>query len=341
MIFVQKNNVGQKTFYKLLNIVMKNILFYLILIALNASCDKEEDVNPLPGEQGWHKNNTIEISGTSRNYHVYLPENASNAPIVVLLHGNRSNNDELLGFTNVKAPYKVWETIAAQENIILIAPNGTDGSSGHRGWNDCRSDSDGNPVSNDVLFIDNLIDFIGQEHLADASKVFAVGTSNGGHMAMRLAQEMPDKLTAFAVIVASNPVNSQCTNTTLPISALFMNGTEDPINPYEGGEMSSNRGEVLSAQETIDYWVNRNQTDTTPTITDFTDTDTTDNSTVKKYLYANGTNNTEVIFYEVIGGGHTEPSIGERYGNLFKAVVKEQNGDIEMATEVWNFFRTK
>jgi len=120
-----------------------------------------------------------------------------------------------------------------------------------------------------------------------------------------------------------------------------MNGTVDPINPFEGGEMKGDRGEVRSAEETIDYWVNRNQTDTTPMVTDFPDTDTSDNSTIKKHLYGNGTSNTEVAFYEVVGGGHTEPSIAERYSNAFKIIVKEQNGDIEMADEVWDFFKTK
>lgn len=327
----------------MINIVMKNILFYLALIVLTIGCNKEDDsYPPLPGEQGWHKNQTIDVSGTSRNFHLYLPENVENAPIVILLHGNRSDNDELMGFTRVKAPYQTWEDIAKQENIILVAPNGTNSSNDHRGWNDCRSDVTGNPEANDVLFIDNLIDFVMNEHKADSSKVFAVGTSNGGHMAMRLAQEIPNKLRAFAAIVASSPVNSQCTISTLPISALFMNGTDDPINPYEGGQMASNRGEVLSAEETIAYWVNRNQTDTTPTTTDLADMNTSDKSTLKKYLYMNGINNTEVAFYEVVGGGHTEPSIAQRYGGLFKdLVVGEQNGDVEMSNEVWNFFESK
>ncbi len=321
---------------------MKNILFYLSFAAVLLSCNTEDDSNaPLPGEEGWHKNQTINISGTTRNYHIYLPNSVSNAPVVFLLHGNRSDKDQIMGFTNAKAPYKVWENIAIQENIILVVPNGVMGANNHRGWNDCRSDADGNPNSNDVLFIDSLIQFVLNEHSANATRVFAVGTSNGGHMAMRLAQEIPDKLTAFGAIVASNPVNTQCVNATVPISALFMNGTQDPINPYEGGEMSDDRGEVYSSQETIDYWVNRNQTNTTPTVTDFADTDTGDNCTVRKHVYANGINNTEVVFYEVTGGGHTEPSISERYSNAFKLIVKEQNGDIEMANEVWNFFKTK
>lgn len=321
---------------------MKSILLYVALAATLSNCNKDNSPPPpAPNGSGWHTDQAIDISGTNRDYHLYIPENPANAPVVILLHGNRSSNNELMGFTGQKAPYKVWEMIAQQENLILVVPNGTDGTNGHRGWNDCRNDATGNPSSDDVLFMGNLIDLVLNEHQANGSKVYALGTSNGGHMAMRLAQDIPDKLTAFASIVASNPVNSQCASSNVPISALFMNGTEDPINPYEGGEMSSNRGEVLSAQETIDYWVNRNQTDTSPIVTDLADTDTSDNCTVKKHLYTNGTSNTEVAFYQVLAGGHTEPSISERYSNAFKLVVKEQNGDIEMASEVWEFFKTK
>ncbi len=324
---------------------MKLLPLY-VLVILVLGCDKSDnntiDKDPNLGpEIGLLENRKIVVSGEERDYHLYIPQNAINAPIVMLFHSNKSNNDELLGLTNVKAPYKIWLDLAERENIILIVPDGSEGSGGDNGWNDCRSDSKGNPNSNDVLFVSNLLDFVLNEYEANTSKVFAVGTSNGGHMAFRLAQEIPEKLKAFAAIVASNPINTQCVNSTLPISALIINGTEDPILPYEGGQMQSNRGEVYSTQQTIDYWVNRNQTNTTPLISNFDNTDTSDNCTITKHEYANGTNNTEVVLYQVIGGGHTEPSITERYSKLFKLVVKEQNGDVEMAKEVWSFFKTK
>ena len=321
---------------------MKNFLIFMSSALLLLSCQNDDGPDPpnMDGP-GWLKDQTIDISGTIRNYHLYIPENSTNSPMVFLLHGNRSNYDEIMGFTGVKAPYKAWESVAEQANLILVIPNGTDGPTGHRGWNDCRSNATGNPDSDDVLFVGGLIDFVLNEYQANASKVFAVGTSNGGHMAIRLAQEIPNKIKAFASIAASNPLNSQCTNSAVPISALIMNGTEDPILPYGGGPMAGNRGEVLSAQETIDYWVNRNQTETTPAVIDLPDTDPDDNSTVRKYLYQNGTSNSEVVLYEVIGGGHTEPSILQRYSDAFKIIVKEQNGDIEMANEVWDFFKTK
>ena len=160
-------------------------------------------------------------------------------------------------------------------------------------------------------------------------------------MAIRLAQEIPSKLKAFAAIVASNPVNSKCANSKTPISALFMNGTNDPFLPYLGGQMTKKRGKVLSTEKSIKYWIERNQTDTTATIKNITNLNKRDKSKVKKIMYSNGLNNTEVILYKILDGGHTEPSIDERYGRFFKRFVGEQNGDIEMAHQVWNFFKTK
>ncbi|MET2984724.1 alpha/beta hydrolase family esterase [Aureibaculum conchae] len=320
---------------------MKLISLFTILILLIGCSKSDDEVDESDFEKGLLENQSITISGTNRDYHLYVPNNPTNAPIVFLFHANRSNYNLLLGIgltanREIKAPYKTWINIAQQENIVLVVPNGID-----RGWNDCRNDATGNPNSDDVLFTEKLMDFVINKYQANSSKVFVVGTSNGGHMAMRLAQEIPNKLKAFAAIVAANPKDSQCTNSRMPVSALFMNGTEDDILPYEGGSMEGRRGNVFSAQETIDYWVNRNETDTTPIKTEFANTNTTDNCTVTKYVYGNGTNNTEVTFYKVDNGGHAEPSIAERYSDDFLSTLGNQNSDIEMAIEVWNFFKTK
>ncbi len=160
-------------------------------------------------------------------------------------------------------------------------------------------------------------------------------------MAMRLAEEMPDRIAAIGLIAASMPAHSECIAATTPVSALFMHGTNDPFAPYEGGPMVSDRGEILSIDESVAYWVARNGTDVDPVIETLTDSDPDEGSTVETARYSNGTNGTEVMRYKVIEGGHTEPSIQERYSNLVKSVLKEQNGDIEMAEEVWAFFATQ
>jgi len=62
---------------------------------------------------------------------------------------------------------------------------------------------------------------------------------------------------------------------------------------------------------------------------------------VEPYIYSIGIKGTEVILYKVYGGGHSAPSILERYSWLFEKYFGKQNHDIEMTTEVWNFFKNK
>ncbi len=91
-----------------------------------------------------------------------------------------------------------------------------------------------------------------------------------------------------------------------------MNGTDDPLLPYNGGTVAPDipgRGTVLSAQESVDFWVNFNQASSSPTIINFPDINIEDSSSVKSYIYSNGTEGTQIVLYEVSGGGHLEPSI--------------------------------
>lgn len=317
---------------------MKRLIPFLILF-FAVGCKKNVSTPPI--EKGLLKNQAITVGGLIRNYHIHVPNNPVNAPVVLLFHGNGSNYDEILGLTGIKAPYKKWLDIAQQENLILVVPNGSSGSTGSSGWNDCRNDAATNPTVDDMQFVISLLNHIKTKYNSNAAKVFALGTSNGGHFAIRLAQEIPDRITAFAAIVAANAVNSKCSNATTKVSALFMNGTSDPVIPYNGGSMTFNRGEVFSTDSTVSYWAKRNQTDILPEITMMPDINTNDNSTVTKSLYKNGSNGTEVALYKVTNGGHTEPSVAERYSALFLLAVGKQNGDIEMANEIWNFFKNK
>lgn len=318
---------------------MKLLLPILFISLLLSSCSKGDD--PAPNQEielGLITNKTINIGGVNREYHLFVPQNYSNAPIVLLFHGHNSDNTKLIEMT----PYKVWLDKAEAENIIVAIPNGLFTSEEEKGWNDCRSDAQTNSNADDVQFINNLIVEITNTYEGNASRVYISGSSNGGHMCIKLAQEIPEKITAFASLVSSNAVNSECSNSNIPVSALFMNGTSDPLLPYNGGQMTGNRGEVFSTENTIDYWVNRNGTNITPSISTFPDINTTDNSTVEMSIYSNGINSTEVALYKVIGGGHTEPSIVERYTPpLVPFALGNQNGDIEMVEEVWSFFENK
>ena len=314
---------------------LKRIVFVLLILS-TLSCNKK---NAPP--EGLQVHNTIVSGGIPRTYHLYIPNEGSNQALVILLHGGGGNNDDLIGLGNVKAPYKVWLSLAKQNNFMVAAPNATFGSTDERMWNDCRSDAEGNAMSDDVGFIEDMLDEIESNYDYNENKTYVMGTSNGGHMSIRLAEEIPDRITAFTAVVAANSANSQCTQSSVPVSAMFMNGTQDPILPYNGGEMISNRGLVYSADESVDYWVNKNGTSTTPIIENISNNNPDDGCHAVKYTYQNGTNGTEVVLYQIVDGGHAEPSIQERYRNFYLAVVGNQNGDFEMANAVWDFFKTK
>ena len=162
-------------------------------------------------------------------------------------------------------------------------------------------------------------------------------------MSIRLALELSNKIAAVAPVVAAKPAVS-CNDPVLPISILFLLGTDDPLSPFQGGEVAPTigaRGTVLSAQESLDFWREVNKTDANPIVTNFSDISDGDSSTMCKVLYDNGKRETQVILYEVKGGGHLEPSIQEQYAGIIEVSLGKQNHDIEMAREIWNFLRDK
>lgn len=287
---------------------------------------------------------TIRIAGVEREYHLFLPDDHHNAPVVLLFHGHTNSSDELIGLSGKRAPqasFRVWLDIAKKDNVILAIPNGRYVSRREQGWNDCRADAPTNSKADDVLFISKLLDSIVDEYQANPQRVYATGHSNGGHFAIRLAQEIPEKITAFAAISASNAANSECKDANIPVSALVMNGTADRFLPYIGGQMLAKRGDVLSTAGTIHYWIKRNGTDPFAELDKLPNTNVNDKSKVEKYTYKNGTNNTEVVLIKIINGGHTTPSIQVRNRRILLRLLGNQNADIEMAEEIWSFFKPK
>lgn len=120
-----------------------------------------------------------------------------------------------------------------------------------------------------------------------------------------------------------------------------MNGTADRFLPYRGGQMIAKRGNVFSTANTVQHWIQRNGTDSFAERIKLPNTNVRDKSRVEKYTYKNGINNTEVVLFKIINGGHTTPSLQVRSRRLLQRILGNQNADIEMADEVWSFFKPK
>jgi len=298
------------------------------------------------GIGGLMQHNTMQIDGMERTYDLYIPSDpgTSSHPLIFLLHGHGGSVSQLTGQNGNAAPHRVWLEIAEREKLILVIPSGALSPDGNPGWNDCRADAESNPKTDDVKFIRELIQTVAKSCAIDRSRIFASGMSNGGNMALRLALELSDQIAAVAVVASAMPKVNACGPPAHPVSVLFMNGTADPLLPYEGGEVAKGwgkRGSVISADASVHYWIKHNQTKTEPEAKQFPQRKQGGRSSVTRYRYSGGKEGTEVVLYKIEGGGHTEPSIKELYSGPFELQVGSQNCDIEMADEVWCFFKDK
>ena len=155
--------------------------------------------------------------------------------------------------------YYEFDRLADRHGFLAVYPDGFE-----QHWNDCRAAatySANTKNIDDVAFFGKMIDFFVAEQHANPDRVYATGISNGGQLAYRLALELPDRIAAVAPVAASLPddANLDCEKSGKPVAILVLNGTEDPMNPYEGGEVAlyglwGSRGTVLSTDATIRYF---------------------------------------------------------------------------------------
>ena len=287
----------------------------------------------------------FEASGKQRRYLLRRPATGARpTAIVLMLHGHTGSPEQLIGRKGRAAPYRRWSDIADRENLLLIAPQGLEGNDGYSGWNDCRADAETNPTDDDARFLTELIADAQRRYRTTSSRVYVVGTSNGGMMALRLAIERPERVTATAAIVAAMPAHSECAEPQRAEPVMFVNGTEDPLLPFTGGRIGKDRagrGEALSATDSIAIWARLAGASDPPRIVRLPDVSPDDGSTVLHETYAMRDGVPLAVLARIVGGGHTEPSRSQRYPRWTALLLGAQNGDIESADRIWDFFRAQ
>ena len=195
-----------------------------------------------------------EFDGRERTWLVYAPQNLQRpTPVVFVLPGSGQTAEALRLFTAYR-----FDELADRDGVLLVyAEAWAEGGVLGPEWNECRKNT---PLPahlehvDDVGFIVWLLEQVADRYPIDRDQVYATGISDGGQMSYRLATEHPRVFDAVAIVVAqqASPENSNCLNPRGPISVLVMNGTADPIIPYEGGIASfygfSAAGEVQSME---------------------------------------------------------------------------------------------
>lgn len=276
---------------------------------------------------------SISFRGQTRDYYIHTPssyQSNKSTPLVLAFHGGVGRGDTMAQKTGLNA-------VADREGFIVVYPNGIDrGDRGGR-WNDGRIASQQGAGSDDVAFVRALIDHLVRTKNIDSRRIYSTGGSNGGFFTQRLACELSDKISAFASVSATLPqsLQSRC-NPPRSISMLMINGTADPLVPWQGGQVQIGAGgNILSAPATVEFWRKHNNCSTNPNVEQLPDTQN-DGTKVKKATYSGCRNNTPLVFYTVEGGGHGWP--GSRSERRSEARSGKVSREILASYVIWNFF---
>lgn len=286
----------------------------------------------VPRLSGTLTKETIEVARLKRTYRLYVPRGlAKGAPLVVVMHGSGQNGAQM----RMETGY-AFERLADKHGFAVVYPNAYEGY-----WDVCSivGDVSANGLDiDDVGFITEMVDKLISEIGVDPGRVFATGGSRGGFMAFRLALEAPSRFRAVAAVSANvpTPQNFKCKPTGHGTSSvMIMNGTEDPLVPFNGGEVNLfglfyRNGTVRSSRESAQYFADLNNIAGAP---ETNETQAADGVRVEQVLWRNDAK-VEVELVAIHGGGHGIPQPYRRHPRILGPSPKEPNGP----EVIWAFF---
>ena len=284
-------------------------------------------------QQGDLSKHEITVDQLERSYLLYTPASAISSqktrPLVLVFHGGGGT---ARGIAKEVGPS--LHGIADHEGFLIAYPDAVD-----KIWDfgagliseslDVRID--------DRAYFAAVLDELTNTKPIDEQKIFATGISRGGQASYFVACVFPDRIRAIAPVAMPMPtfMLDLCPDTQ-GIGVAILNGTDDPLVPYDGGHIRvgrRERGEVMSTDDTINFWRSRNNCAAEPTAKAVLDPEN-DRMQVHKTSWEKCEHD-PVLLYRIQGGGHTWPS-GRQY--LPRFLVGPVNRDIDAATEIWSFF---
>lgn len=304
------------------------LLFPVLLLSCRPLSNRKSIQDLVKYEMSW--------DGYNREFYIHMPPSSKrDHPLPVLFHlhggGGTATGSVLLTFTR-------FNDLADRDGFIMVYPQAVD-----KNWNDGRKDGRVKAwVENidDVGFITEIIKVLDEEYKIDKSRIFTTGMSNGGFMSTRLICDRADLFKGAAILTAtlSKDYLPHC-DPSRPTAVLVMNGTADPIVPYDGGDikvLNRSRGAVISTDKFVDFWRNQNDCQGDARTTALSD-NVEDGTTVFIEEYNDCSKNSRVVLYRIEGGGHTWPG-GSQY--LGERLIGKTSREINACDIIWEFFKS-
>ena len=272
---------------------------------------------------------TINHNQIDRRFYLYVPNNyTANVPIPILFnfHGGGGDPFSYMNYTSD------MRGLAEANNFILIYPEAiADPGTGSISWIDKATN--GAP-RDETLFIESIIISVSSNYSVDLDRIYACGYSEGGIFSYELACRLNNYIAGIASVSGSMLSESERSNLGFsncspqhPTAIMLIPGTNDSNahSLYQGCCLDWGLDSYyLSVDQITDYWTNYNTTDNNPLVSDVSNTNTSDGSTVQRKIWSNGQGGVEVQELKIIGGEHEWPGTS---GNM----------DINANNEIWKF----
>jgi len=275
----------------------------------------------------------VSVKGEQRTFVLYVPRNLKpNAPLVFVFHGSGGDGASTREVTGYG-----FDALADANGFLVAYPDGYQTT-----WNDCRKDSP-QPARRANIDDESFVEaIIAKEHTGrdiDVRRVFAAGHSNGAQLSYRLAMERPNEFAGIAAISASlpTPENMACRPSDMPMPAMVINGTADPINPYEGGMVTlgpfTTLGTVISTRATAEYFAKIDGQTMPPQTVRLPHKNAADPTWVERTAWTMP-GRPPVVMYAIHGGGHVVPQPNFQY----PGILGRQTADLDAPAVIWEFF---
>jgi polyhydroxybutyrate depolymerase len=262
-------------------------LSYVTVFLIVTGCAKNDVNNNSELRYSNINAQTIVYDGINREYILYIPDSydgITSIPLMLNFHGFGGSASEYIIEADMRS-------LSESDTFILVYPQGSY-LEGYSHWNACPKGGDNKSDTDDFGFVESMINEISSQFNVDMERIYAAGYSNGSMMAYGLANYKSDLIAAVASV--SGGMLDCIGKTSHPMPIVHLHGTSDGVLPYNGSIG------WISAQSTLDYWINFNNTTTNPNVSSYN----IGGMTIEHYVYGQGDNSVSVEHYKYIGGDH-------------------------------------
>jgi polyhydroxybutyrate depolymerase len=295
--------------------------------------------NFLAGTPDWATPQSESYTGQPRTSITYVPANydpSAPMPVVVGLHGRYGTGAGHASLTDTNR-------LAEEQGFIAVYPDGLSrDETTDTGWNYFKGAGIYQDVgADDTAFIVSLLDDLALDLNIDRDHVYVNGLSNGGFMVHRLACEVPEIFAGYADIAGSGftGVETLCDyDIREPVRMLIIHGTDDN-NVFWDGRLENVDGRqfysVMPIPQMLGFWADYNQCQPEADTTDLPQQGQSPGTAVRILSVTGCQENSAVVLYAIIGGGHNWPGIA---GAIPDQVAGRVNLDIHATDVMWAFF---